>query len=80
MPKPKCMYKSTNDNQCCRSTCEHHCKVVTDEICNQCILHQDKPTIGDKQRFKIIIKEVIELLNVNDVEYAKKVLNKAMTL
>lgn len=77
---PKCLYRDKDNNKCYCSTSGHHLEIVTEKTCNKCTSIQEKPTIGDKQRFKTIIQEVIELLNVNDVEYAKNVLNKAMKL
>ncbi len=64
---PKCLYKDDN-NKCCCSISGQHLQVVTDDVCGQCDSQQDKPTIGDKQRFQIIIKEVIDLLDNNVVE------------
>lgn len=75
-----CLYKCDESKKCCRSTCENHCKVVSDDTCKKCMLKQDKPFESDKSRFKRIIKEVIDLLDNNDVEYAKKILNKAMRI
>jgi hypothetical protein len=77
---PKCIYRDKDNNKCYCSTSGHHLEAVTERICIKCCSLQEKPTIGDKQRFQIIIKEVIDLLNDNDVEYAKKVLNRAMKI
>jgi uncharacterized protein YaaR (DUF327 family) len=77
---PKCIYKDKDNDKCYCSTSGRHLEVVTEKICRKCCSLQENPTIGDKQRFQNIIKEVIDLLNNNDVEYAKKILNKAMKI
>lgn len=62
MPKPKCFYRGT-DNMCCRSTSEHHCKTVTNEICDGCIMKQvGKPQPSDKTLLKNAISRALELL------------------
>ncbi len=77
---PKCMYRCETSGTCCRSTSENHCQQITDEICHQCVLNQDKPMISDKQRFKNIIKGAIKLLKINDTKEALRVLNSAMKI
>jgi hypothetical protein len=79
MPQAKCLFKSANDSQCCRSTSEHHCKVVTDEICGACCMHQSKPTIGDKQMFKGIIRKSLKLMET-DAAKAIKMLEDALKI
>lgn len=80
MDKPKCIYKCTNDGKCARSTCQHHCQVVTDETCNTCMLHQDKLFVSKETRLKNIIKESIALLEMDDMKEAKRILNEAMKI
>ncbi len=58
----KCIYKCEESGICCRSTSENHCKVVPLDTCKNCALIQEKPTIGDKQQLKGIIRTVLKLL------------------
>lgn len=80
MAKPKCMYKSESEGKCHRSTSEHHCKDVTDAICDKCILQQGKPIVSDKVKFKNIIKLSIEQLKTNDTKEALRILESAIKI
>ena len=55
-----CYYKDKSDGMCCRSTCEHHCKIVTDEICSKCVWMQDGPFISKEQQLKKVIREALD--------------------
>ncbi len=57
----KCMYKD-GDGMCCRSTCAHHCKVVTDNICQTCILMQDKPFVSKAQQLRNVVREAFDAM------------------
>jgi len=62
MPKKICIYKCESDGICARSTSKYHCKKVTDEICKECLLQQDKPFVSDKQLIKNAIKKALDIL------------------
>lgn len=81
MPKKKCIYRSNSDNMCCCSTSNHHCKTVSNAICNICFHNQDTATVSDKQKVKNAIKRAIELLpSTIDNREGKEILYDALKL
>ena len=81
MPKPECFYIGS-DNMCCRPTSEHHCKTVTSEICDGCIMKQvGAPEPSGKQQMKNAISKALEVLPMtNKNQPAVDILTKALRL
>ena len=67
---PKCIYKCNDDGTCARSTCEHHCKVVSDETCNNCMLNQETTIVSDKVLLKRVMENTILALRDKDINAA----------
>ena len=61
----KCIYKASG-NMCARSTSQYHCKIVNDEICGNCFLHQDNPEYAPHVLLKQAISKALEVLPMSD--------------
>jgi len=67
MAKKKiCIYKCESDGICARSTSKYHCQKVTDAICNECLLQQDKTIVSDKVLLKKAISKALEVLPMTE--------------
>ena len=75
----KCIYRC-QDNMCARSTSNHHTKIVTDEICKTCIVHQSNVQVSKEVLFKNAIRKAIDFIEATDEPEALFVLKEALKL
>ncbi len=76
----KCLFRSSN-NECGKSTSEHHCKVVRVGDCFNCLVRQDKPTVSDRTKFRNAIMLALAALPSSiDNREGKEILYKVLEI